>query len=88
MIRGEKNFPGKCDLNFIQEALATHLLLGVDLLIICEAQLEGSAIRPGHSLIINKIIAGFSEVPKPMGAIGGRTILWHILKIYSSFGIN
>jgi glucose-1-phosphate cytidylyltransferase len=26
--------------------------------------------------------------PKPMLEIGGRPILWHIMKIYSSFGIN
>jgi glucose-1-phosphate cytidylyltransferase len=26
--------------------------------------------------------------PKPMIEIGGRPILWHVLKIYSSFGIN
>jgi len=26
--------------------------------------------------------------PKPMAEIGGRLILWHILKIYSSHGIN
>src|ERR1700744_4832050 len=26
--------------------------------------------------------------PKPMVEIGGRPILWHILKIYSQFGIN
>ena len=26
--------------------------------------------------------------PKPMVKIGGRPILWHILKIYSSYGIN
>jgi len=26
--------------------------------------------------------------PKPMVEIGGRPILWHILKIYSSFGVN
>ncbi len=26
--------------------------------------------------------------PKPMVEIGGRPILWHILKMYSSFGIN
>ncbi len=26
--------------------------------------------------------------PKPMIEIGGRPILWHILKIYSTFGIN
>ena len=26
--------------------------------------------------------------PKPMVEIGGRPILWHILKIYSHFGIN
>ena len=26
--------------------------------------------------------------PKPMVEVGGKPILWHILKIYSSFGIN
>src|SRR5579871_6731539 len=26
--------------------------------------------------------------PKPMVEIGGKPILWHILKIYSHFGIN
>jgi len=26
--------------------------------------------------------------PKPMVEIGGKPILWHILKIYSSFGLN
>ena len=26
--------------------------------------------------------------PKPMVEIGGRPILWHIMKLYSSFGIN
>ncbi|SEH05615.1 glucose-1-phosphate cytidylyltransferase [Candidatus Venteria ishoeyi] len=26
--------------------------------------------------------------PKPMVEIGGRPILWHIMKIYSSYGIN
>ncbi len=26
--------------------------------------------------------------PKPLVEIGGRPILWHIMKIYSSFGIN
>jgi glucose-1-phosphate cytidylyltransferase len=34
-------------------------------------------------------IAEESEArPKPMIEIGGRPILWHIMKIYSSFGIN
>ena len=27
-------------------------------------------------------------MPKPMVSIGGRPILWHIMKIYSSFGFN
>ena len=27
-------------------------------------------------------------IPKPMVEIGGKPILWHILKIYSSHGIN
>ena len=26
--------------------------------------------------------------PKPMVEIGGRPLLWHIMKIYSSFGVN
>ena len=26
--------------------------------------------------------------PKPMIEIGGRPILWHIMKIYSAFGVN
>ena len=26
--------------------------------------------------------------PKPMVEIGGKPIIWHILKIYSSYGIN
>src|SRR5215218_6050550 len=26
--------------------------------------------------------------PKPMVEIGGKPILWHIMKIYSAFGIN
>ena len=29
-----------------------------------------------------------SVKPKPMVEIGGKPILWHILKIYSSYGIN
>lgn len=29
-----------------------------------------------------------SITPKPMVEIGGRPILWHIMKYYSSFGIN
>jgi glucose-1-phosphate cytidylyltransferase len=34
-------------------------------------------------------IAEESETrPKPMIEIGGRPILWHIMKIYSSYGIN
>jgi len=27
-------------------------------------------------------------IPKPMVEIGGRPILWHIMKIYSKYGIN
>jgi glucose-1-phosphate cytidylyltransferase len=26
--------------------------------------------------------------PKPMIEIGGKPILWHILKLYSNYGIN
>ena len=28
------------------------------------------------------------NLPKPMIQIGGRPILWHIMKIYSSYGVN
>ncbi|MBS0198552.1 MAG: glucose-1-phosphate cytidylyltransferase [Planctomycetes bacterium] len=28
------------------------------------------------------------RVPKPMVQIGGRPILWHIMKLYSRFGVN
>lgn len=28
------------------------------------------------------------RIPKPMVEIGGRPILWHIMKIYSSYGFN
>ena len=27
-------------------------------------------------------------IPKPMVEIGGKPILWHIMKIYSHYGIN
>ncbi len=29
-----------------------------------------------------------SIVPKPMVELGGRPILWHIMKLYSHFGFN
>jgi glucose-1-phosphate cytidylyltransferase len=29
-----------------------------------------------------------SSIPKPMVEIGGKPILWHIMKIYSHYGIN
>jgi len=29
-----------------------------------------------------------TRIPKPMVEIGGRPILWHIMKIYSAHGIN
>ena len=28
------------------------------------------------------------NIPKPMVKIGGKPILWHIMKIYSFYGIN
>jgi glucose-1-phosphate cytidylyltransferase len=28
------------------------------------------------------------EIPKPMVLIGGKPIIWHIMKIYSAYGIN
>lgn len=28
------------------------------------------------------------SIPKPMVQIGGKPLLWHILKIYSSYGVN
>ena len=35
--QGQKRFPGNRDLHLIQEALATRLLFGIDLLIVQEA---------------------------------------------------
>ena len=29
-----------------------------------------------------------SVIPKPMVEIGGKPILWHIMKIYSHYGFN
>ena len=29
-----------------------------------------------------------NKIPKPMVEIGGKPILWHIMKTYSSFGYN
>ncbi len=29
-----------------------------------------------------------ARIPKPMAEIGGKPILWHIMKIYSHYGIN
>ena len=29
-----------------------------------------------------------TKKPKPMVGIGGRPILWHIMKIYSHYGLN
>ena len=28
------------------------------------------------------------QIPKPMIEIGGKPILWHIMKIYSYYGFN
>ena len=28
------------------------------------------------------------EIPKPMVPIGNKPILWHIMKIYSHYGLN
>lgn len=33
-----------------------------------------------------RISEGYPTIPKPLVPIGGRPILWHIMKIYSSFG--
>ena len=34
-------------------------------------------------------LAEYTEaIPKPMVTIGGKPILWHIMKIYSQFGYN
>ena len=27
-------------------------------------------------------------IPKPMVRVGGKPMLWHIMKIYASYGIN
>lgn len=40
--QGQKGFSGNCDLHLIEELLATRPLSGVGLLLVREAQLEGS----------------------------------------------
>lgn len=35
-----------------------------------------------------RIMEESSRIPKPMVAIGGKPILWHIMKFYSAYGIN
>lgn len=35
-----------------------------------------------------RIMEESSRIPKPMVTIGGRPILWHIMKFYSAYGIN
>ena len=35
-----------------------------------------------------RLVEETTNKPKPMVEIGGRPILWHILKLYSSHGIN
>ena len=35
-----------------------------------------------------RIIEETISKPKPMIEIGGKPILWHIMKIYSSYGFN
>jgi glucose-1-phosphate cytidylyltransferase len=48
--------------------------------------------RPGSVLLAGGLGTRLSEEtssrPKPMVEIGGKPILWHIMKIYSSHGIN
>ena len=52
--------------------------------------------RRGHSIKAVILAGGLGtriseetdHIPKPMVGIGGRPILWHIMKYYSSFGIN
>jgi len=52
------------------------------------------AIKPGMQAVIlagglgTRLSEETSLRPKPMLEIGGKPILWHILKIYSSHGIN
>jgi glucose-1-phosphate cytidylyltransferase len=57
----------------------------------------GYQLREGSTSLKAIILAGglgtrISEEsavrPKPMIEIGGRPILWHIMKIYSAYGIN
>jgi len=62
--QGQKCFPGNRGLQLIQEALATRPLFGVDLLVVREAQLEGSAIRSSLSPRTRLISAGFPGVPQ------------------------
>ena len=57
--QGEKRFPGNRELHLVQEALTTRPLFGEELLVVRKAQVEGAAIRSGHSLGSGRILAGF-----------------------------
>src|SRR5260221_5920356 len=62
-----------------------------------KSPLSGVHLLPHHMTMKAVILAGglgtrISEEshlkPKPMIEIGGKPILWHIMKMYSNYGIN
>ncbi len=72
---------------YARTPLATHLGQGVP------APFEGIVSGQMKAVILagglgTRIAEETSLRPKPMVEIGGRPILWHILKIYSQHGIN
>ena len=38
--------------------------------------------------LVTRLSEATTRIPKPMVEIGGKPILWHIMKIYSYYGIN
>jgi len=54
---------------------------------------DGKPFAPFKTVILaggfgTRLAERTDEMPKPMVEVGGRPMLWHILKIYSHFGFN
>src|SRR5690242_10920512 len=50
-----------------------------------DAQMKVVILAGGHG---TRLSEETSVIPKPLVEIGGRPILWHIMKLYSHYGFN
>ena len=60
---------------------------------VSEAQMKTQAAERMTAVILaggfgSRLSEATGVIPKPMVEIGGKPILWHIMKIYSHYGIN